>query len=436
MSLSIGIVGMPNVGKSTLFTALTNKGGLAANYPFATIEPNVGVVPVPDARLDALAAIDHPARIVPATVEFVDIAGLVAGASQGEGLGNQFLANIRETDAICEVVRFFSDPDVVHVAGKVDPQSDVETIKTELILADMATIEKAIPRPEKEAKRDKAGAAKLAAAKKVLEGLNEGHRARTLEPFRGRDRRHLRAAPADDEAHALHRQRRRGPARRRPARDRRLHAGAGLGEGGGRPGRARSRGGQGVPGGDGPSRRAASLAWCARRTACWGCRATSPAARPRRAPGRSRSAPRSPQAAGVIHTDFERGFIKAETASYEDYVALGGEKGCRDAGKLRQEGKEYVVQDGDVMHCQVQRVGSGLVFRFGVLAPCEERWRNRLVAPNNAFFGFLSQKMRYLGLEAPSAARWGMWSRDALELSIFGIGLNRCFYSKMDGASF
>ena len=141
MSLSIGIVGLPNVGKSTLFTALTNKGGLAANYPFATIEPNVGVVPVPDARLDALAAIDDPARIVPATVEFVDIAGLVAGASQGEGLGNQFLANIRETDAICEVVRFFGDPDVVHVSGRVDPLSDVETIKTELILADLATLQ-------------------------------------------------------------------------------------------------------------------------------------------------------------------------------------------------------------------------------------------------------------------------------------------------------
>ena len=191
MSLSIGIVGLPNVGKSTLFTALTNKGGLAANYPFATIEPNVGIVPVPDARLDALAEIDHPARIVPATVEFVDIAGLVAGASQGEGLGNQFLANIRETDAICEVVRFFGDPDVVHVAGKVDPLSDVDTIKTELILADMATLEKALPRLEKEAKRDKAGAAKVAAAQKVFEGLNEGHRTRTLDL-------------SDDERAALH----------------------------------------------------------------------------------------------------------------------------------------------------------------------------------------------------------------------------------------
>ena len=180
MSLSIGIVGLPNVGKSTLFTALTKKGGLAANYPFATIEPNVGVVPVPDARLNRLAEIDHPARIVPATVEFVDIAGLVEGASQGEGLGNQFLANIRETDAICEVVRFFSDPDVVHVAGKVNPESDVETIKTELILADMATLEKALPRLEKESKRDKSRKLTFETAQKVLDGLNEGHRALTL----------------------------------------------------------------------------------------------------------------------------------------------------------------------------------------------------------------------------------------------------------------
>ena len=180
MALSIGIVGLPNVGKSTLFNALTKNNALAANYPFATIEPNVGVVPVPDKRLDELAKIDHPQQIVPATVEFVDIAGLVAGASKGEGLGNQFLANIRETNAICEVVRYFNDPDVVHVDGRVNPSSDVETIKTELILADMGTIEKALPRLEKDARRDKAAAAKFEAAKKAYDGLNGGHRVRTL----------------------------------------------------------------------------------------------------------------------------------------------------------------------------------------------------------------------------------------------------------------
>lgn len=169
-----------NVGKSSLFTALTKKTGFAANYPFATIEPNTGMVPVPDYRLDELAKIDHPAKIVPATVEFVDIAGLVAGASQGEGLGNKFLANIRETDAICEVVRFFSDPNVEHVSKKVDPQSDVETIKTELVLADIATVDKALPRLEKEAKRDKSLMLKFETAKKVLAGLNEGHRVLTL----------------------------------------------------------------------------------------------------------------------------------------------------------------------------------------------------------------------------------------------------------------
>ena len=247
MSLSIGIVGLPNVGKSTLFTALTNKGGLAANYPFATIEPNVGIVPVPDARLDALAAIDHPAKIVPATVEFVDIAGLVEGASKGEGLGNQFLANIRETDAICEVVRFFSDPDVVHVNGKVNPTSDVETIKTELILADIGTLDKAIPRLEKEAKRDKAGAKKLEVAKKVLEGLNEGHRARTLgldedEQAAIYDLHLLTMKPilyiANVDEDAL---------------DADL-ADAHLGEGGSRLGRARSRGSERIPRGHGAFR--------------------------------------------------------------------------------------------------------------------------------------------------------------------------------------
>lgn len=352
MSLSIGIVGLPNVGKSTLFTALTNKGGLAANYPFATIEPNVGVVPVPDARLDALAAIDHPARIVPATVEFVDIAGLVAGASQGEGLGNQFLANIRETDAICEVVRFFSDSDVVHVAGRVDPQSDVETIKTELILADMATLEKALPRLEKEAKRDKAGAKKLEVAKRVFDGLNEGHRARTLgldeeEQAAIYDLHLLTMKPMlyianvdEDQIDA--------PlpeidgcapvpisakveadladlAEADPEEAKEYLEAMGLSESG-----------------------LARLVREAYRLLGLQSYFTSGEAETR-----AWTIPigaKAPAAAGVIHTDFERGFIKAETAAYEDYVALGGEKGCRDAGKLRQEGKDYVVQDGDVMH--------------------------------------------------------------------------------------
>ena len=349
MSLSIGIVGLPNVGKSTLFTALTNKGGLAANYPFATIEPNVGVVPVPDARLDALAAIDHPARIVPATVEFVDIAGLVAGASQGEGLGNQFLANIRETDAICEVVRFFGDPDVVHVAGRVDPQSDVETIKTELVLADMATVEKAIPRLEKEAKRDKAGAAKLAAAKKALEGLNEGHRARTLD-LTDEEREALydlhlltmkpmlyianvdedrldadlpeidgcQPVPISAKVEA-------DLAELDPAEAKEYLEAMGLAESG--------------------------LARLVREAyKLLGLQSYFTSGETETRAWTIPIGAKAPQAAGVIHTDFERGFIKAETAAFADYAELGGEAGCRAAGKLRQEGKDYVVQDGDVMH--------------------------------------------------------------------------------------
>ena len=349
MSLSIGIVGLPNVGKSTLFTALTNKGGLAANYPFATIEPNVGVVPVPDARIDALAAIDHPARIVPATVEFVDIAGLVAGASQGEGLGNQFLANIRETDAICEVVRFFGDPDVVHVAGRVDPQSDVETIKTELVLADMATVEKAIPRLEKEAKRDKAGAAKLAAAKKALEGLNEGHRARTLD-LTDEEREALYdlhlltmkpmlyiANVDEDQLDAdlpeidgcqpvpISAKVEADLAELDPAEAKEYLEAMGLAESG--------------------------LARLVREAyKLLGLQSYFTSGETETRAWTIPIGAKAPQAAGVIHTDFERGFIKAETAAYTDYVELGGEAGCRAAGKLRQEGKDYVVQDGDVMH--------------------------------------------------------------------------------------
>ena len=349
MSLSIGIVGLPNVGKSSLFTALTKKSGFAANYPFATIEPNVGLVPVPDKRLDGLAAIDHPAKIIPATVEFVDIAGLVAGASQGEGLGNKFLANIRETDAICEVVRFFSDPNVEHVSKKVDPQSDVETIKTELILADIATIEKALPRLEKEGKRYKEKAINFEVAQKVLEGLNEGKRALQLDLSEEEQdairelclltmKPMLYIANVDEDK-----------------------VNAGLPE---------IDGQQPVPI---SAKIEADLAELDAEEAAifmeeLGLDESGLSRLIREAykllglqsyftsgetETRAWTIPvgaKAPQAAGVIHSDFERGFIKAETASYEDYVALGGEKGCRDAGKLRQEGKDYVVQDGDVMH--------------------------------------------------------------------------------------
>lgn len=349
MSLSIGIVGLPNVGKSSLFTALTKKSGFAANYPFATIEPNVGLVPVPDKRLDGLAAIDHPAKIIPATVEFVDIAGLVAGASQGEGLGNKFLANIRETDAICEVVRFFSDPNVEHVSKKVDPQSDVETIKTELILADIATIEKALPRLEKEGKRYKEKVINFEAAQKVFEGLNEGKRALqldlseeeqdairelcllTMKPMLyianvDEDKVNAELPEIDGQQPVPISAKIEADLAELDAEEAAIFMEElGLDESG------LSR----------LIREAYKLLGLQSyftsgetETRAW----TIPVGA------------KAPQAAGVIHSDFERGFIKAETASYEDYVALGGEKGCRDAGKLRQEGKDYVVQDGDVMH--------------------------------------------------------------------------------------
>lgn len=349
MALSIGIVGLPNVGKSTLFTALTKNQVDAANYPFATIEPNVGIVPVPDARLDKLAEIVEPQRVLPATVEFVDIAGLVKGASEGAGLGNKFLANIRECDAIAEVVRFFTDEDVVHVDGKVDPGSDVETIKLELVLADLATAERAIPRLEKEARRDKGLEAKLDVVRRVQQWLAEGHRALRMETT-PEEREHLR------DLHLL---------TMKPmlyvANVDEGQVGADLAAIDGvtpipicakveadlaelEPGEAAEyleSIGLAEPGLNTLIREAYRLL---------GLQSYFTAGEKEVRAWTVPIGAKAPKAAGVIHTDFERGFIKAEVVGYTDYVALGGEKGARDAGKLRLEGKEYVVQDGDVMH--------------------------------------------------------------------------------------
>jgi GTP-binding protein YchF len=349
MSLSIGIVGLPNVGKSTLFTALTDKCVGASNFPFCTIEPNVGIVPVPDERLSRLAELVHPEKVVPATVEFVDIAGLVAGASRGEGLGNQFLANIRETDAIAEVVRYFSDENVIHVDGRVDPASDVETIRTELVLADIGTVDRALPRLEKDAKRDKSLEAKVALVVRVREWMEEGHRAARIE-MSAEEREMLRdlhlltmkpllyvanvdegavgrePAPIDGQAPvAICARIEAELAELEPAERAEFLEASGMTE----------------PGLDTLIRRAYDLL---------GLQSYFTAGPQEVRAWTVRKGAKAPEAAGVIHSDFERGFIKAETISYADYDALGSEAAVKAAGKLRVEGKEYVVQDGDVMH--------------------------------------------------------------------------------------
>lgn len=354
MALSIGIVGLPNVGKSTLFTALTKKGGLAANYPFATIDPNVGIVDVPDDRLQALADIVHPRRIVPATVEFVDIAGLVKGAAaEGAGLGNQFLANIRECDAICQVVRYFKDPDVMrevnHTGAFVDPASDAETIMTELILADIQTLEKQLPKLEKEAKRDKELMPKLEIAKRLVAWLNEGNRAITLEMtdeeraaakglFLLTMKPMLYVANVDEDMLTEDLDPIDGVkpipicakveaelSELDPEEAQMFLADLGL-----------ERSGLEV------------LAQAAYKLL--GLQSFFTAGEMEVKAWTVRQGATAPQAAGVIHTDFERGFIKAETIAFDDYVELGGEQGAKAAGRLRMEGKDYVMHDGDVVH--------------------------------------------------------------------------------------
>ena len=360
MGFKCGIVGLPNVGKSTLFNALTQSAAAAAaNYPFCTIEPNVGDVPVPDPRLDRLASVAKSAQTIPTRLTFVDIAGLVRGASKGEGLGNQFLAHIREVDAIAYVLRCFEDPDVVHVEGRVDPIEDAETIETELMLADLDSLERRLPILEKKIRgQDKEAKKTLELVQRILPLLQEGKPARMVEIadderviFKGLGL--LTSKPVVyvcnvDEASAAS-----GNAHSRRVAERAAEEGAGV-----------------IVISAKIEAELAEIEAAERKTYLAELGLEEPGlnrliregykllglityftAGPKEARAWTvTQGTRAPQAAGVIHTDFEKGFIRAETIPYDDYVTLGGEAPARDAGKLRLEGKEYVVRDGDVLH--------------------------------------------------------------------------------------